>query len=271
MRANGLFKSNQFDKSIYYFNKMKELRGLDPDLVRIICMNYLELENSSEADKILNHGLITFPKDENLIFLKAHLLVGEKKFKESIELTEKLLELNENDEEYLIFYSNLLGRIGKSNEAIKILKKIISDSLLKENSTNLESVIDENFSETENYIALNNLGFERTRIGDFENAVRNLELAIKINPNFAYAYNNLGYAYLKQNKYDEAIKMINYSLELDNQNSYAYKNKALYFIELKNEKEALNNLYIAKKLNYEDLYDNDVEEMIFKIKSKNED
>ena len=51
----------------------------------------------------------------------------------------------------------------------------------------------------------NNIGNALRQIGNFDEAVRNFNKAIEINPNFADAYNNLALTLQKQKKYDQAI------------------------------------------------------------------
>jgi tetratricopeptide (TPR) repeat protein len=53
-----------------------------------------------------------------------------------------------------------------------------------------------------------------TKKGDFENAVRNFELAIKLDPKLYYAYKELGDVYYIKRDYDRAIVYYNLAIAI---------------------------------------------------------
>ena len=58
---------------------------------------------------------------------------------------------------------------------------------------------------------------------------------------YAYALNNKGYALYSLEKYKEAIKYIDMSLKIDPSNAYAWRNKALIMFNSKRYDDALVN------------------------------
>lgn len=58
---------------------------------------------------------------------------------------------------------------------------------------------------------------------DLENARKNFELAVKLDPKNEFAHNKLGIVYAKLNKFDNAFYEFLYVTKLDNQNTYAHK------------------------------------------------
>ena len=59
------------------------------------------------------------------------------------------------------------------------------------------------------------LNFIHFKNGDFSDAIKIINEAIKINPNYARAYNNKGYALQKIKKLDESIKNFSTTLKIN--------------------------------------------------------
>ena len=64
------------------------------------------------------------------------------------------------------------------------------------------------------------------------NAIKNYQKAIKINPSYAQAYNNLGVALQKLNKLDDAIFQYNKAINLKNDFPEAYNNLGNAYLDL---------------------------------------
>lgn len=99
-------------------------------------------------------------------------------------------------------------------------------------------------------------------MGQHAEAIRDLDKAITLNRDSAYAYDNRGFAKMRLGDLAGAEQDINKSLELDALNSYAYKNKGLLYIELGMFDQAIKQFYKARDLGYFEKYDNEVEELI---------
>lgn len=59
-------------------------------------------------------------------------------------------------------------------------------------------------------------------LGKYQEAIKNFDLAIKYDPNFAEAYNNKGVSYKKLGKYREAIENFDIALKYNPQYPEAY-------------------------------------------------
>ncbi|MFQ5631895.1 MAG: M48 family metalloprotease, partial [bacterium] len=60
--------------------------------------------------------------------------------------------------------------------------------------------------------------------GQYEQAITNFDLAIKIDPDYDYAHNQLGWAYMKLARYDKSINAYKKSIELDSGYTNSYGN-----------------------------------------------
>ena len=110
----------------------------------------------------------------------------------------------------------------------------------------------------DNYIYLNNKGFNLIRQTRYKESISFSEKSIQENPVFSYSWNNLGFAKYKLGETDNAISNINKSIELDKSNAYAYKNKGIIYFEMGNKEEALKNFNLSLKFGYTEKYDNEV-------------
>lgn len=87
----------------------------------------------------------------------------------------------------------------------------------------------------------NEKGNQLLRTGDFEDAIRAYNMAIKYDRRFGWAYTNLGIAYLQMGKYAEAVLLLQRSLEL----LASDKEKAVAWNELGNLYRCLNDYHNA--------------------------
>ncbi len=77
--------------------------------------------------------------------------------------------------------------------------------------------------------AYNGKGVSCDKLRDFERAVRSYDMALKIDPSIDYIHNNLGYSYLLQGNYDAAIASFKKALALDGNNSRTNNNLGLAY------------------------------------------
>jgi len=87
----------------------------------------------------------------------------------------------------------------------------------------------------------NEKGNQLLRAGDYEEAIRAYNMAIKYDRRFGWAYTNLGIAYLQLEKYAEAVLLLQKSLEL----LATDKEKAVVWNELGNLYRCLNDYHNA--------------------------
>lgn len=92
----------------------------------------------------------------------------------------------------------------------------------------------------------NNLGFSLYLSGKIDDAIRELEMALALDPSLSIAYNNLGFAYGKRNEMDKAKRMFRtVNSEIDTLKNlaliYQYKNKSNQAEQLRKQSQQLKN------------------------------
>jgi tetratricopeptide (TPR) repeat protein len=98
------------------------------------------------------------------------------------------------------------------------------------------------------FLAYNNRGIARYRMGDFEGAVKDFSRAIEIDPDSALAYNNCGLAKLKMEDIEGALFDFSKTIELDPKNAVAYFNRGIALIHKRIYKSAIKDFTRAAKL-----------------------
>lgn len=93
-------------------------------------------------------------------------------------------------------------------------------------------------------------GEDKNYLGDYQNAINDLENALKLNPNDAAAYKELGSSYRNLDAYDEAIKYYSKAIELKPDYSQAYDGRGICYDDGLNDFEkALSDYSKAIELN----------------------
>lgn len=113
------------------------------------------------------------------------------------------INTNENSDEYKKYYYEIERYMMNHCAALKT--KIASNDL-----TNRFSV-----SNDREALGYYNKGQEEIKLEHYEKAIEYYEKAVKIDPNFAFAWDNIGICYRKLNNYDKAIYAYKQSLEID--------------------------------------------------------
>jgi Flp pilus assembly protein TadD len=88
-----------------------------------------------------------------------------------------------------------------------------------------------------------------------QQAIKDYNKAIKLNPQYATVYINRGIAYAKLGNTKQGIKDFNKTIELNPQNSLAYYNKGIAYAHLGNIKQAIENYKIAARLEHKGAQD----------------
>jgi len=231
-------KTNDFLPTIYYLSSL-----IIP--ITLLCIYYFKSIRKQLIFAILFFGftigsfLIKFPIGPfylaerytyvpyiGIAFLVSHLICKSKKHPIG-----KLLKIGISI--WIIFL------IGKTFTYIKVWSnsETLWTYVLKMNSTSA--------------IANNNLGNEKIKHGDFENALVNFNRAIEFNPNYKEAYNNRGSAYAHMNLYEKALKDFEKVIYIDSTFADAHNNMANALSVLSDFQKAL--LYYDKALFYDSL------------------
>lgn len=107
---------------------------------------------------------------------------------------------------------------------------------------------------------LNRAFYVKVQKEQYKEAIDDYNSFIGLNTNGdnSYALNNRGYAYYMLQDYDAAIDDINASLEINQANSFAFKNRALVYIAVDSLSLACDDLQKAIDLGYSNKYDDEV-------------
>ncbi len=95
----------------------------------------------------------------------------------------------------------------------------------------------------------NNMGIAYDTVGRYEDAKKEIEIAIVMNPRYAEAYNNLAVTLYKMGKSEEAINALKKAIELNSEYAEAHNNLGNIFASLKRYEDAIKELRQAIKLN----------------------
>jgi tetratricopeptide (TPR) repeat protein len=87
----------------------------------------------------------------------------------------------------------------------------------------------------------NNRGLAKNYLKKYEEAIKDLNKAIELDPNYLFAYNNRGLAKYNLKQYEEAIKDYNRAIAIDSNYSIAYYNRGSVKDDLKQYEEAIKD------------------------------
>lgn len=98
----------------------------------------------------------------------------------------------------------------------------------------------------------NNLGAVFLKLGFYERAIEQFKSAVKIQPNYAKAFYNLAYAYDEQGIYTNAIQEYRNAIRLNGDYAEAHSNLGLIYAKQGQFKEAINEFYESLKTKPDD-------------------
>jgi tetratricopeptide (TPR) repeat protein len=205
------------------------------------------------------------------ILSESYAEIGQ--YEESINLLLKCLEYEQNPLK-TSFYKYKIGqnyvKLKKYNEAMTFFSKSIEDnpnyfdsyynlcmcSFMLKNSEICTSYLGETLNKFRNSAEnlpkliklLNDMGKLNYRNGNFEEAIKNLDLAIGLKES-PYLFNNKGLCLSKLKRFDEALVELNKALSLDPRDYLALFNKAVVYMGLDNKEEFIKNLIAAMSIN----------------------
>ncbi len=99
-----------------------------------------------------------------------------------------------------------------------------------------------------NYYAINNRGYTYNLLEKYEKAIEDFNRAMTIETDFAYALNNRGFSKIKLGLKEDGLKDLEKSMTIDGTNSYCYLNFGIYYYENEQYIKALEYFNKAKEL-----------------------
>ena len=223
---------------------------------------------------------------------QVDFVYDENKFNDTIEIYIKYLKrldtlLEESDDDFEVYKErgDLRAKLGFYNDAIDDYKKSLelnsnykeADKALTDTKNNLDiynnSLINKDYTkdpmyyfskahnlynkrkyeeaiknynksidlDPNNSYAYNNRGLTKNNLEQYFDAVKDYDKAIELEPNNSVIYYNRGLAKTHLWQYEEAIEDYNKAIELDNNNSTAYYNRGLVKSYLGQYKEAIED------------------------------
>ncbi len=92
---------------------------------------------------------------------------------------------------------------------------------------------------------MSGLGIIANETKDFNKAIKYLEKALEIDPDYSEAYNSVAVAFRKKKNYESAFKNAYKAIELNPQNGFAYSTLAEMYADNGNEDEFYRNTELA--------------------------
>lgn len=262
--------------------EIKEAIELKPeysDLYYTITMIHLRNKQYDDCIEWADKGLTIKPEFEELLLLRAAAKGEKKEFKEACLDYDSVLMINPRNMQALYSMSGTKAHMKLYDEAIKYSDKAIeidaqdpaafynraiSKAYLKDfegSMVDMQRGISVDTSMR--WLGYNNIGFFiNLEKKDYQGALTYFDDAVKINPEFAYAYSNRGFTKMKLGDLRGARKDIEKSISMDSKNSYAYKNLALLLIAEKKESQACEQLKKSLDLGYAIEYDDEVDILV---------
>lgn len=217
---------------------------------------FLELE-----EKFANREIARYAKTKKRVDMAADLrgqgykLLKEKKYTEAREYFKKAIEIAPLDVGSLNGLVLCFYWMNERGEALNNIKKVLEiaplDVVSSINSLffciNSEKVNDA-IKTGEEFLSRKmpikraefyyNLGYAYVLKADIDKAIIHFERAIKLNPDFVFAYNNLGCAFWSVEKYTKAIEMFKKAIAIDPDYADAHFNLGVSYFCLKRLEDA---------------------------------
>lgn len=137
------------------------------------------------------------------------------------------MNYDQNSKEYKEVYFKIERYLMSKCPALKV--KIAANDKQNDNS------VSKNKEALENY----DLAIEESKKENFKGAIEYYKKAVKIDPNFAFAYDNMGICYRRLEQYDLAIEAYQKSLKIDPNGLMPLQNIAVVYSYKKEYKKAV--------------------------------
>lgn len=250
-----LYQQSKFKEALIIFSKMNEKFPTVAEGYSAKFDTLINLEQFEEAKKCAEE--IVALEDTNPDYLNYRITIDQYlgDYNAVIETCDKILTLHPNAFSFYSIRGSAKISLNQIEEAILDYSKAIS---FEEENT---------IEQAYNY---NDIGYAYSKLENFTEAQRYLEMSLEITPVFPYALNNLGFVMACTGNISNGIQLINQSIKIDPTNSYAYKNRAKIYLMEGKTKLAQKELLKAQKLDYKLIHDDEVNELLAQIEGTQE-
>ena len=234
--ANALSSQSIYPLSNFYLNLAKFLNEDFHSYDTLLAENFYKIENFKEAKKIYNS---LSKKGEAYSWYSAkqlaRILLQEKEKEKAIKILSDTYDNLVNKEIYETFdYAEFLKNNERFKESIKFYSEIISK--VKRNHPLYAEATD-------------GRGVAYERIGEWENAEKDLLASLKANPDQAYVINYLAYSWIEQGvKIEQSLSMLEKANKLRSNDPYIIDSLGWALFKLKRFKESKKYLQLAVRL-----------------------
>jgi|TARA_B100001063_G_scaffold202746_1_gene196636 tetratricopeptide (TPR) repeat protein len=234
--ANALSSQSIYPLSNFYLNLAKFLNEDFHSYDTLLAENFYKIENFKEAKKIYNSFS---KKGEAYSWYSAKQLariyLQEEEKEKAIKIISDTYDNLINKEIYETFdYAEFLKNNEKFKESIKFYSEIISK--VKNNHSLYAEATD-------------GRGIAYERIGEWENAEKDLLASLKANPDQAYVINYLAYSWIEQGvKIEQSLSMLEKANKLRSNDPYIIDSLGWALFKLKRFKESKKYLQLAVRL-----------------------
>lgn len=198
---------------------------------------------AGEINKCIDDRVLAYQLGAKLANIKS--LTKDAKEKDGKKQVNISIEMNKDADEYKEYYFEMERYLMDSCSAVKT-KMATNDRQGKKS-----------YSDNEEALALYSKGIDEAKKENYKKAIGYYERAVKIDPEFAFAWDNMGICYRKLDNYDKAIEAYQKSLEIDPQGLLPLQNIAIayqYKKEYSKAIEAYERLAAVDKDNPEVFY-----------------
>lgn len=224
-----------YDDAIYYVNKSMDLKD---DVYKYYLRAYSYRRKKRYSKSLDDYDFIidNEPDSDRAYNNRALVYVDLEEYEKAENDYKKAIELNPNN------------RSANNNMGEMYEKRKMYDKALEYYTRQLDI-------EAGDYYYINR-GWCYIKLKRYEEAQKDFNLAIEMEPKNPYAYNGLAHTYKEQKQYQEAIKFFEKAIEFDNEYIYAYRYICDCYEELEQYDEAVQtyNRAIEKFPDDETLY-----------------
>jgi Flp pilus assembly protein TadD len=195
-----LFKEQKAEASLAEYTEGAKYHDPVPSDLKIVALDYVLLNDYSDADRWLTRSVAGDPKDSESWYYLGRTKYNENRFEEAIRAFQECLKLDSKNVKAGANLGLALEGLGRINEAEAAYRNAIAQ---QRNGSPKNA---------EPFINLGNLLLEQNQI---ENAIAQLSEAREISPQESRAHKSLGKAYLRLNKLEEAQRELEKAVSLD--------------------------------------------------------